>query len=532
MIKFEFEESDLKFDHAMKQDVLDISYFEQEEEIDPILLRSNIAFAEAVFGNRSVKKNKALISDHASELMSVFQSIGVESDLFYSEKSVSAPFCRQHRYIMELGDLTYNGAEVTSVNFPSVGFEIVTRKYMRNFGIYTPQFGVISSNRISHVIYGFCEYPLGDEVIVFTITAAGRSYRYWWGPDGIVFLGEGSPITAYYILPPDNDLIQVGGLIVDGIRCKRNQWFHMCKLDETKDYIVNIDGVNYLLMGIRKLVVNVEENLARVGNNFRSLDLFDGTYFYDLDSKVAIISTTRSPESFGTYEHIMKNGMVVREFLLFTKMLNITVKASVVLHNVEIIPNGSSTVDFDKEGSVVLFDRASAKLGTSRNYNVFQRINRLRHLILDDTVSMNVSFVGNNRVSYNRKKYYVRIPFNHLYAAYIGKKKSCLFELGDVCQTYDTQVGTLFSLRFCEPLEQAQLLNRSLHKISNDLRDIKAAGRAVQGEKNYVTHVAIDSLVDIISAYLKVPPDCNKLISSDLQRNDFVVYKEFGDDKH
>jgi len=52
-------------------------------------------------------------------------------------------------------------------------------------------------------------------------------------------------------------------------------------------------------------------------------------------------------------------------------------------------------------------------------------------------------------------------------------------------------------------------------------------------KKNYVTHVAIDSLVDIISAYLKVPPDCNKLISSDLQRNDgFVVYKEFGDDKH
>jgi len=428
MMKFNFDENDLKYEHAIKQDSLDLSFFESEEEVDSLLLRSNLAFAESVLRKcPPLEENRIPVSEQAHELLSVLQGIGIESNLFVSEKSISVPFSRQHRYIMELGDLTYKGKEVTSLSFPSVGFELVTRKYMRNFGIYIPKYGVISSNKISHIIYGFSEYPLGDEAIVFTITTGPVSYRYWWGPDGIVFLSEGPPVTAYYVQEFEGELVQISGNKIQGIVCKFLQWFHMRKLHETKDYIVNIGGVNYLLMGIRKIVVNIEDSLARVGNSFRSVDLFDGRYFYDLDNKVVMTSTTRNPESFGTYEHIMKNAMVVREFLLFTKMLDIVVTANMVLPNIQIIPCGSSTVDLDRNNNVVFFDRSSTKLGTSRNYNVFQRVNRLRFLLLDDTLNMNVSFVGNNRVCYYRKTYYARITSDHPFASYIGKKKKLFF---------------------------------------------------------------------------------------------------------
>jgi len=496
MIELNFEESDYSYLHAIQSDPLDVTYFLRDEEIQLESSVSTLSLVESVFGNSLMYDEKKPISEYSQELLSSFQSIGIESTLFYSDESNSVPFCRQHRYMMELGDLVFHGAEVKSVFFPSVGFEIVTRKYMRNFGIYTPDFGIISSNRISHIIYGIAEYPLGNEAIVFSVTTCRGTRRYWWGPDGIKYLYDGPPVCAYYIQQQDGQYVQVSGSFVEDIKCLEIKWYHMCLLLPDRDYIVNIDGVNHLLMGIRKMIISVEDNLTRAGNVFKSVDAQDGRYFYDLDNKVIMCPTTRSPETYATYEHIMRDAMVVREFLMFTKLLNKEIVASKYLLNVKIVPAGSTVVEHDNKGVVVFFDRLSSKSGTSRNYNVFQRIRRLGFAMLDDVFSMNVSFIGNNRNFHNVKKYYCRVTLGHVLYPYIGLIRHCRTNVDEQYDCYDTQLGKFFLLRVSEPLQAAQLSGNDMtfQVISENLQRIKGS------TEDRAVRIAIESMAGIVSS--------------------------------
>jgi len=406
MAEFVYEDDERDLSKVMQDDPINIEYDFLSVPVNRMTLLN-------VFGEPLNEENILYVSDQPrilvdekyNELLGAFESVGIESIMYRGRQRKNSPFKRQHRYLDELGPLQYRGYEVVDLHFPTVGFEIVTRKYLRNFGIYTREHGVISCNKVSHIIYGFAEFPTGDEIVVFNIRTSEGLFSFVWDVDGLRRLGHEDQV-AYFIKKPDNKILQVSGEYIPSIDSTRVQWFHYLELNDTLDYVVNIDGVNYLLFGSRKIIAGSDREEIFIGKQCDKLKCGMKSYFYDLDSKILLHSTTRAVESQGTLDHIMRDAIVVKEMKKNTKFLKgISQVNHPILYNVFIIPAGGSLVESDCDGRTVVFDRLSHH-GTSRNYYVANRIKDRRMIFLDDTRGLSASFVGNNRIYYSRKRYF------------------------------------------------------------------------------------------------------------------------------
>jgi len=168
MQKIEYVEDNNVNSASIIDDEVSVDEFLLCETISELTVRNKMMIIDSGYSSIiDVSNNVIPVTDKCEDLLSCFQSVGILSAIFGTKKIDSMPFCRQNRYVDQLGPLLYDGEPVIDMSWPSVGFEIVTKKYVRNFGIYHPDYGIISSNKVSHVIYGMAEYPDGDEMIVF-----------------------------------------------------------------------------------------------------------------------------------------------------------------------------------------------------------------------------------------------------------------------------------------------------------------------------------------------------------------------------
>jgi hypothetical protein len=322
---------------------------------------------------------------------------GIFSTLFSPVSDVEdVSFHRQHWNISLLGPLQYKGDIIQQVHFPTVGHECVTRKYLGTLGSYDPYNGIISANKVSHILYGISEFPVGDECVHFTLESHTMFYSFLWGVNGIHFVDNKKRVAYYVIKGKDRTLIN--GVPGSGVVCNELEWFHYCPLQDDKDYLLNIDGVVLHLMGIRRIVLSATKQS-------NSGDLMRYRTFFDIDSCTPLNSTTQAVTT-GHYKlHIEKDSVSVATFKKYTKMLRGSCECrNQFLYNMTEVAITDNLVDVR---GVPFLARGKSKFKTSRNWFVFENMRRTKIMPINDmNFVKNIYFVGNNFCGKVRNNYF------------------------------------------------------------------------------------------------------------------------------
>jgi len=269
-----------------------------------------------------------------------------------------------------------------------------------------------------------------------------------WGPRGIHVLQNNQFVHSYYIVDRTGIIHHISGYRHKHTVSRPIEWFHNTILHEGKDYIINIDGVNYLLLGTRKMVARSDGTNVYYGKNLGKSDspIF-GSVMYDLDKHMVLYSTKRAVESQTTYDHIMKDSYLVSEFNNFTKVLDRVVPAQRLRLSIKIVPPNSPIVENETKGVALVFDRGHSKSGTSRNARIMERNRLLNELFLDDVSGLEEAYVGNNRFYKRKKTYRFEAGENHPLYKYVGKWVYIrLAKEDDEIESYETQLGFVVAL--------------------------------------------------------------------------------------
>jgi len=252
--------------------------------------------------------------------------------------------------------------------------------------------------------------------LFFSIKTSKGSTSFEWGPKGIRKLQDNHFVHSYYIVDKGGAIHYISGYRHKYTTSRSIEWFHNTNLQEFKDYIINIDGVNYLLLGTRKMVAKSDGSFVYFGKNIEKSQVpIVGNVMYDIDKHKILYSTQRAIESQTTYDHIMKDSYLVSEFVKYTKVIDRVVPVKNTRIPIRIVPANSPIVENEVKGIALAFDRGHSKSGTSRNARIMERNRLLNELLLDDVSGLKEAYVGNNRFYKTKKRIDLKLVILILY---------------------------------------------------------------------------------------------------------------------
>jgi len=268
---------------------------------------------------------------------------------------------------------------------------------------------------------------------------------------------------------------------------KRLEWYHSMKFVDSKDYILNIDGVNHLLLGTRKMVGRNDGSHVYFSKNCeKSTSSVLGSVMYDMDNHKVLYKTERALESYTTYEHIWKDALVVREFLKYTRMHPHVVKVKGTIFNIKIIAANAPIVENEEIERTLVFDRGHSKSGTSRNYYVMEQIRKTNTIDLNDVQRMPVAFIGNNRVYRPMRRHRVCVGSSHFLHKYEGQDINLhLVKENETLDVYETINGPVVSLSVIMESQSGQVDITGFKKLTFD-KKLKR-NEVIQGESISMT---------------------------------------------
>jgi len=395
-------------EYTLRDDTMEIDLGDENEVMSTSVFMKRLGRGSEIDIVEVKDRPKVKVEDKYEPLLSTFQSVGITSELLYTDKMNNNPFGRQHKYLENVGPLFYSGKEIDKINFPMVGYEQMTKKYLGCLGLYHPQWGVISCNKVSHIVYGMAEMPEGYEMIVFNIRLVdGGFVSFQWDRRGLRQIGKEN-VTGYYIETSTN-VVLINGTGVSKIYADKLVWYAHKDMDDRKDYIINVDGVCYVLPFHRQVVAHRVWTNIFIGKECigQSFEVGNGTVVYDIDEKRVVCGTNRPQETIATYKHVMYDVITVQQFKSRTKILNEIEYGENVLVVECMIPPNAEITDFNNNGLLV-FDRSRSRCGTSKNYLVFCKIRETMSLkLMDGNWSSDNAYIGNNMVYKKKKKYYI-----------------------------------------------------------------------------------------------------------------------------
>jgi len=411
---------------------------------------------------------KEEIAERADQLLASFESVGIVSQVFKARSVGNYPYSRQNKFLEEVATLSFKGNTVVKVHFPTVGYEVVSRKYVGTLGVYDPRYGVVSCNKVSHVVNGMAEFPKGEEFITFTLQTCTNLYNFQWDDEGISYLGEGELIYGYYIRSVLQHVLLMG-IPSAYVQSTELQWYHFLMMDETKDYIINIDGISMLLMGVKKMVKEMylthppryvlDKSMA---HGYRRKE---GTrYFVDIDTQEVLRRTDRPVETQHTAIHLVNDAVTVLEFKKKVRMLDTRIVNDKKYVVNLLDPNADILASQDLLNRVPFFRRL--RKGTSRNSYVQQAVMDSGWAYVEDTMSVGTQaiFMGNNRIyvqkqsnfisgkEFDESMYYKRVYF---------RVESLVYD-----NSFECQLGRLLSFVILPPSKITEILNDGREEIA------------------------------------------------------------------
>lgn len=395
-------------EYTLREETLEIDLGDENELMSTSVFMRRLGRGSEMDVVEVKDRPKIKVEEKYESLLSTFQSVGITSELFYTDKMNNNPFGRQQKYLEDVGPLEYCGKEVEKIYFPMVGYEQMTKKYLGCLGVYHPQWGVVSCNKISHVVYGMAEMPEGYEMVVFSIRLVGGEYvTFQWDRKGLRQIGKEN-VIGYYI-ETSTSTVLINGTGISKIYAEKLVWYAHKDMDDRKDYIVNVDGICYILPFHRQVVAHRAWTNIFIGKECigQSFEVGHGTVVYDIDEKRVVCGTNRPQETVATYKHVMCDVITVRQFKSRTKILNEVEFGENMLTVGCMIPPNAEVADFNNNGLLV-FDRSRSRQGTSKNYLVFCMIRERMFLkLMDGNWGTCNVYIGNNRVFKQKKRYYV-----------------------------------------------------------------------------------------------------------------------------
>jgi len=410
---------------------------------------------------------KEEIVERADHLLASFESVGIYSQVFKARAVGNYPFSRQHKFLEEVATLTFQNKSVVEICFPTVGYEVVSKKYVGTLGIYDPHYGVISCNKVSHVINGFAEHPGGEEFITFSLRTSSKTFNFLWDDKGISYLGEGEKIYGYYIRTMVQNVL-MSGVSSSYVPSSDLQWYHFIRMSEDREYLVNIDGISMLLMGVKRMVkemyLNQPPQYVLKKSEVYGYRRKEGTrYLVTVDNQEIFRRTDRPVETQHTALHLINDAITVGEFKVKVRMLDQKIVLEKKYRVLVIDPNADILSVPNALNDVPFFRRV--RRGTSRNSYVQNAVMTNEIAFFDDVsvVGNRAIFIGNNRVYYQKRN-------NYLSGSEFDSsmyRKRVFFRVNNlgIDNSFECQLGRLVSFVIMDPKDVDVIYLRDINEV-------------------------------------------------------------------
>jgi len=307
--------------NTIEEEMLEESVFDMSCKF-PDKFVENILGADKVL--RVVPKLTLQETDLCYDLACNLQNADIECVAYADVPAKKTSYQVQNRLMDRIGPLVYKNVPIESVNFPSVGAEMLTQSVIECVGCYNSDTILTSVNDVNSICYGARRRIKGEDVIFFSLLDYNnKSYTFKWAEDGISFVCDGDFRAS--CVRSNDVLYLVEGMMPPGYYYSSLRWEELTDelLDSNDDLELFIDGCRYISPSAKIIVLNCHDggSYSSDGVNMCASKGLNGNFVFDVSVSYVALKETINKSDHSVYVKLMVHNVIPKynlsRYLLF-----------------------------------------------------------------------------------------------------------------------------------------------------------------------------------------------------------------------